>query len=55
MVILPPRKSIRENEKGAVQLCWYHDKMRMDGEIPNEKLEALADENWENLSPNKSA
>ncbi|HHW7474659.1 TPA: DUF968 domain-containing protein [Mannheimia haemolytica] len=36
-----------ENEKGAVQLCWHHDKMRMDGEIPNEKLEALADENWE--------
>ncbi|HDL1314556.1 TPA: DUF968 domain-containing protein, partial [Mannheimia haemolytica] len=40
-------KVLVENKNGAVQLCWHHDKMRMDGEIPNEKLEALADENWE--------
>ncbi|MEG9475764.1 DUF968 domain-containing protein [Mannheimia indoligenes] len=40
-------KVLVENKNGAVNLCWHHDKMRMDGEIPTEKLEELADENWE--------
>lgn len=39
-------KVLVENENGLVQMCWHHDKMRMDGEISNEKLNALADENW---------
>lgn len=40
-------KVLVENKNGAVNLCWHHDKMRMDGEIATKKLEELADENWE--------
>lgn len=36
-------------ENGAVQLCWHHDKMRIDGEINQDTLIALADKNWENF------
>lgn len=42
-----PEKTQVETENGMVQLCWYHDKMRMDGEISAEMLVALADKNWE--------
>ncbi|QLB18684.1 DUF968 domain-containing protein [Mannheimia granulomatis] len=42
-----PERVMANTENGAVLLCWHHDKMRMDGEIPTEKLEELADENWE--------
>lgn len=39
-------KNVVETTNGAVQICWHHDKLRMDGEISVEKLGALADENW---------
>lgn len=42
-----PEKTQVETESGMVQLCWHHDKMRMDGEISAEMLAALADKNWE--------
>lgn len=42
-------KTVVEMENGAVQLCWHHDKMRMDGEISQTTLTALADKNWDNF------
>lgn len=40
-------KTLVEVENGAVQLCWHHDNLRMNGEISAETLKALADKNWE--------
>ncbi|QIM66294.1 hypothetical protein A4G16_02355 [Mannheimia granulomatis] len=44
-----PERVIAHTENGAAQLCWHHDKMRMDGEITKDTLIALADKNWENF------
>lgn len=35
-----------ETENGLVQLCWHHDKVRMEGGISAARLAQLADENW---------
>lgn len=41
-----PEKTQVETENGLVQLCWHHDKVRIDGSISAEWLAQLADENW---------
>ncbi|OOH89517.1 hypothetical protein BMT54_06390 [Pasteurellaceae bacterium 15-036681] len=40
-------KTLVETEKGLVNLCWHHDKLRMDGEIAQEQIDELADQNWQ--------
>lgn len=42
-----PEKVLAETKNGLVQLCWHHDKERMDGNISIEQLEKLADQNWQ--------
>ena len=42
-------KVLAETENGLVQLCWHHDKLRMDGEISNEHLVELAEQNWQSF------
>lgn len=40
-------KVLAEVENGLVQLCWHHDKIRMQGEIEPSRLAQLADLNWQ--------
>lgn len=42
-----PEKVLAETENGLVQLCWHHDKLRMEGSIAIEQLEELAVQNWQ--------
>lgn len=42
-----PEKVLAETQNGLVQLCWHHDKERMEGNIKPEQLSALAEQNWQ--------
>lgn len=40
-------KTVVELDNGLVQLCWHHDRLRMENEIAPERLAEIADKNWE--------
>ena len=40
-------KVLAEVENGLVQLCWHHDKERIEGNIASDRLAALAEQNWQ--------
>ncbi|QIM65244.1 DUF968 domain-containing protein [Frederiksenia canicola] len=42
-----PEKVLAETQNGLVQLCWHHDRERMEGNIKTEQLEQLAEQNWQ--------
>ncbi|AHG83069.1 putative bacteriophage protein [Bibersteinia trehalosi USDA-ARS-USMARC-189] len=42
-----PEKTQVETENGMVQLCWHHDRLRMEDKIGADCLAEIADKNWE--------